>query len=69
MPAINVRFEQEELDRLRAHADAQGRSLQHVIHDAALSEAGRHDLNAAIANEAAYVIAHSQQLLARLADK
>ncbi|WP_189061170.1 plasmid mobilization protein [Longimycelium tulufanense] len=69
MRGINVRFTDDELDRLRQRAKVEGRSLQSLIHDAALDAARRADHGDRVAQAIERVAAISQPLLKRLAEQ
>lgn len=65
MPGLNVRFTEEELEALRARAEAEGRSMQSVAHDAVVREISE---RARLFDEAAArVITVSEELNRRLA--
>jgi hypothetical protein len=65
MPGLNVRFSDEELELLRERAEAEGRSMQVIAHDAvvrAISERSR-----LFEEAAAHVLGVSAELNRRLA--
>ncbi|WP_329317526.1 Arc family DNA-binding protein [Streptomyces sp. NBC_01262] len=65
MPALNLRFTEEELDALRERAEAEGRSMQSIAHDAvvqAISQRSR-----LFEDAAAHVLKVSGELNRRLA--
>jgi hypothetical protein len=65
MPGLNVRFTEEELEALRARAEAEGTSMQVIAHDAvvrAISERSR-----LFEDAAAHVLRVSGELNRRLA--
>jgi hypothetical protein len=65
MPGLNVRFSEEELELLRERAEAEGRSMQAIAHDAvvrAISERSR-----LFEEAAAHVLGVSAELNRRLA--
>lgn len=69
MPALNIRFTEEELAQLRERAKRAGVSMQVLAHDAVVNYADRADLDAKWMASTARVISLSQDLLARLADE
>jgi hypothetical protein len=65
MPGLNVRFTEDELELLRQRAEAEGRSMQVIAHDAvvgAISERSR-----LFEEAAAHVLGVSGELNRRLA--
>ncbi|HEY5832403.1 hypothetical protein [Streptomyces sp.] len=65
MPGLNVRFTEEELEALRARAEAEGTSMQAIAHEAvvrAISERSR-----LFEDAAAHVLEVSGELNRRLA--
>jgi hypothetical protein len=69
VPALNIRFTDEELDRLRAHARAQNRPVTWVVHDLAVSRSERAQHNDLVMGASARVMALSKDLLERLANR
>ena len=69
MPALNIKFTDEELDLLRTQAKTQGRSMTSLAHDLVVgrSERDRHD--EIIKASAARVRSLNRDLLERLADR
>ncbi|MEU2758583.1 MULTISPECIES: hypothetical protein [unclassified Streptomyces] len=65
MAGLNLRFTEEELNSLRARAEAEGRSMQAFAHDAVITAINEH---ARLFNEAAdHVLRASEELNRRLA--
>ncbi|GAA1312260.1 Arc family DNA-binding protein [Streptomyces sp. NBC_00257] len=65
MAGLNLRFTEEELDALRARAEAEGRSMQSFAHDAVITAINEHSR---LFNEAAeHVLKASEELNRRLA--
>jgi hypothetical protein len=65
MPGLNLRFTEEELDALRERAEAEGRSMQSIAHEAvvhAISERAR-----LFEDAATHVLKVSEELNRRLA--
>lgn len=69
MPAINVRLTDDELATIRRRADAEGRSIQTLAHDAIVTTTSQRDHKDRVQAAAAHVIAASQDLLKRLAEQ
>ncbi|GAB2931595.1 hypothetical protein [Streptomyces sp. YPW6] len=65
MAGLNLRFTEEELNSLRARAEAEGRSMQAFAHDAVITAVNEH---ARLFDEAAdHVLRASEELNRRLA--
>ncbi|MEW2488656.1 hypothetical protein [Streptomyces sp. NPDC048411] len=65
MAGLNLRFTDEELDALRARAEAEGRSMQAFAHDAVMTAI---DAHTRLFDEAAdHVLRVSEELNRRLA--
>ncbi|MGI9006533.1 MAG: hypothetical protein ACR2FU_10105 [Streptosporangiaceae bacterium] len=69
MPAPHIRFTDEELETLRAHARDQQRSLTSLAHDLVVSGSERAQHAELILGASARVMSLSQDLLKRLADR
>lgn len=67
MPALNVPFEETEMDALRIAAQQSDQSLKDYVHDAALQRADRHKEQVAAAAE--LVAQRSAELNRRLRDE
>ncbi|MEU2670720.1 hypothetical protein ABZ622_17945 [Streptomyces sp. NPDC007164] len=65
MAGLNLRFTEEELDALRARAQAEGRSMQSFAHDAVITVMNEHSR---LFDEAAeHALKASEELNRRLA--
>ncbi len=69
MPALNIRFTEEELDRLRAHAHTENRSMTSLAHDLVVGRTERAQHNEMVLSASARVMHLSSDLLKRLADR
>jgi hypothetical protein len=69
MPAINVRFTEEELARFRERARKEGLSLHTLAHDTIVSGTTRAEEDDLVVAAVARVMRLSDDLLRRLADK
>lgn len=67
MPALNVNFNDAEMEAIRAAAQESEQSLKDYVHDAALQRADRHRQRVAAAAE--LVAERSAELNRRLQDK
>ena len=67
MPALNVHFNDAEMEMIRAAAQESEQSLKDYVHDAALQRADRHRERVAAAAE--LVAERSAELNRRLRDK
>jgi uncharacterized protein (DUF1778 family) len=67
VPALNVPFDDTEMNTIRAAAQASDQSLKDYVHDAALQRADRHKAHVAAA--AAIVAERSAELTRRLRDE
>ena len=69
MPALNIPFTAEELDRLRAQAQAENRSMTSLAHDMIVDNNEQFMQNRMVMAASARVMALSSDLLKRLADR
>jgi hypothetical protein len=69
MPALNIRFTDDELAQLRERASNKGVSMLQLAHDAVVNCGAQSDRDARWGAATARVIELSQDLLARLADQ
>jgi hypothetical protein len=69
MPALNIRFTDEELAALRSRAEAEGRPVTRLAHDVLVQSTSRAKHNALVMGAAAEVTSLSRDLLKRLADR
>jgi uncharacterized protein (DUF1778 family) len=69
MPALNIRFTDDELAALKRRAEAEGRPVTRLVHDAAVGETARARLDSEVMAAGAHVIDLSRDLLKRLADR
>lgn len=69
MPALNIRFTEEELAQLRERASTKGVSMSKLAHDTIVNCGSQSDEAARWMAAAEWVIAASPELLARLADQ
>jgi hypothetical protein len=69
MPALNIRFTDDELKALRHRAEAVGRPMTALAHDVLVETTARANHDAIVMDSAARVIGLSQDLLKRLADR
>jgi hypothetical protein len=69
MPALNIRFTEEELDRLREQARDQGISMTALAHGLCVGRSERAAHNQLVMGASARIMALSEELLKRLADR
>lgn len=69
MPALNIRFTDAELAALHRRAEAEGRPVTRFAHDVVMECTYRQQQDDAVMGASARVIALSQDLLKRLADR
>lgn len=68
MPALNIKFTDEELARLRKQAEVEDRSMVSLAHDAVVDRSREHEQDRMVIEASTRVIALSEELLERLAD-
>lgn len=69
MPALNIRFSEQELETLRQRAEAEGVPVTRLAHDMLVCRAARASFDAQVMEAAAYVTDLSRDLLRRLAER
>lgn len=69
MPALNIKFTDEELARVRAGAHAENLSLSHFTHKLIMGHVDSTSRDSEVMAAASRVIGLSQDLLKRLADR
>jgi predicted transcriptional regulator len=69
MPGFHVRLTDEELERVRALAEREGRSMQAVAHDAVVGAADRRAQLRDVMETVEEIITSQQELFDRLADE
>jgi hypothetical protein len=69
MPALNIKFTDEELGRLRSQAHARGQSMTTFAHDLIVGQVDRAQHNEMVMSASARVMDLSRDLLKRLADR
>lgn len=68
MPALNIRFTDDELRALQRRAEAEGTPVTRLVHDAAVGAAARAFHQAHIMALADKIAGHDADILKRLAD-
>ena len=69
MPALNIKFTEDELGRLRDQAHSQNVSMTSLAHDLVVGLTERAQHNEMVLSASARVIDLSRDLLKRLADR
>jgi uncharacterized protein (DUF1778 family) len=69
MRALNIRFTDEELNVLHRRAEAEGRPVTRLVHDAAMADAARVNHYERVMAVSDRMAAQSANLLKRLADR
>ena len=69
MPALNIRFTNEELAALHRRAEAEGRPVTRLAHDVLVQSTSQANHHALVMGAAAEVTSLSRDLLKGLADR
>ena len=69
MPALNIRFSDDELAALHRRAETEGRPVTRLAHDVLVESTARASHDALVLDAAERVISLSGDLLRRLADR
>lgn len=69
MPALNIRFTDQELAALKRRAEAESRPVTRLAHDVLVQSTARASHDAMVMEAAAEVTSLSRDLLNRLADR
>jgi hypothetical protein len=69
MPALNIRYSDDELAALRQRAEAEGVPVTRLVHDLSVGDTERASFDAEVMKAGAHVIDLSRDLIKRLADR